>query len=719
MECGSSHWLAFIWALLPPFMMMGQSEASATRDDEFISCHDTLTVDSASKRDIHNRIKEAISIKGTTHIGVRYGNRPFGVSDVPKLTPMMMGSVELSLFNVPFSMGYDIGSDISSRGWRNQVTFRLNTSELKERARMADANELGALDGRIDSLNQVRSNLERKIQGLLFQVDQSKNSKAPPFVVHDLGPDSLANDTSLDQFGTQGLQDLEHTKPGNQLEFHSRRDSLNELLNDTQSELESVQGVIKDLLQIRSTRIPSPDDQLGHSSSAGFLSTIRKFELGNIMPTGSSFLLNGTTMQGISYQYLSRSIFISLDAGRSFDETWATRDQSSIRLRRLQETIFLQDGREFGPKKLASVRIGIGTPESTHFHVGVLRGSRSVDGMITQSGSGVPRLLNHVVEIDGALEVAKGHSARIAIARSVVADPSSARDGDSPLQAALARRTEQNQAVQLGWASRFKATGTDINVTARSIDSMFQSMGVAFIRPASRSIDVVGTQPIGKHIKIKAGYKAEERKAAQSSAINRIKRYRAQVLWKVERSLNLRMAYLPMEVRTTLTDGSSNEQENHVLQLGGDLRRKVGDHEFLLALDGARYLWPEDALNAGSGEAYSWNLVVSIRKGKWSMGLTGYTFSDSDPNEKTSTTAGMDLSWHDDGRIEADARITIGQNGPEGIGWSTSLMKHLSKTVMITCSGGRSVQAQFLTVQDFGNLNEQSYYCEVAVGLIW
>lgn len=700
-------------------MMMGQSEASATRDDEFISCHDTLSVDSASKRDIHNHIKEAISLKGTTHIGVRYGNRPFGVSDVPKLTPMMMGSVELSLFNVPFSMGYDIGSDISSRGWRNQVTFRLNTSELKERARMADANELGALDGRIDSLNQVRSNLERKIQGLLFQVDQSKNSKAPPFVVDDLGPDSLANDTSLDQFGTRRLQNLEHTKPGNQLEFHSRRDSLNELLNDTQSELESVQGVIKDLLRIRSTRIPSLDDQSGHSTTGGFLSSIRKFELGNITPTGSSFLLNGTTLQGISYQYLARYLFISLDAGRSFDDTWATRDQSSLRLRRLQETIFLQDGREFGPKKLASVRVGIGAPESTHVHVGVLRGSRYVDGMIIESGAAVPRQLNHVVEIDGAVEVAKGHSARLAIARSVVSDPSRSRDADSPVQAALARRTEQNQAVQLGWASRFKATGTDINVTARSIDGMFQSMGVAFIRPASRSIDMVGTQPIGKRIRIKAGYKAEERKAAQSSAINRLKRYRAQVLWKVERGLNLRMAYVPMEVRTTLTDGSSNEQENHVLQLGGDLRRKVGDHEFLLALDGARYLWPEDALSAGSGEAYSWNLMASIRKGKWSMGLTGNTFSDSDPNEKTSTTAGMDLSWHDDGRIEADARITIGQNGPEGIGWSTSLRKHLSKTVMITCSGGRSVQAQFLTVQDVGNLNEPSYYCEVAVGLIW
>lgn len=700
-------------------MMMGQSEASATRDDEFISCHDTLAVDSASKRDIHNRIKEAISLKGTTHIGVRYGNLPFGVSDVPKLTPMMMGAVEISLFNVPFSMGYDIGSDVSSRGWRNLMTFRLNTSELKERARMADASELGALDGRIDSLNQVRSDLERKIRGLLFQLEQSKTSKAPPILVQDIGPDNVANDTSLDLSGTRWLQNSEHAQPGIQVDLRSRCDSLNELLNDTQSELENVQGVITDMLQIRSNRMPSPDDQLGHSTTGGFLSSIRKFELGNITPTGSSFLLNGTTMQGFSYQYLSRSLFISLDAGRSFDDTWSTRDQSSIRLRRLQETIFLQDGREFGPKKLASVRVGIGAPESTHFHVGILRGSRDMDGLITQSGAELQRQLNHVVEIDGAVEVAKGHSARLAIARSVVSDPSRSRDEDSPLQAALARRTEQNQAVQLGWASRFKATGTDISVTARSIDEMFQSMGVAFIRPGSRSIDVVGTQPVGKRIRIKAGFKAEERKAAQSSAITRLKRYRTQVLWKVERGLNLRMTYMPMEVKTTLTDGSSNEQENQVLQLGGDLRRKVGDHELLVALDGARYLWPGDALGEGSGEAYSWNLLASIRKGKWSMGLTGNMFSDSDTNERTSTAAGMDISWHDDGRIEADARITIGQNGPEGIGWSTSLRKHLTKTVMITCSGGRSVQAQFLTVQDVGNPNEPSYYCEVMVGLIW
>lgn len=711
--------MVFALALFLPFMLMAQSGDPATPGNDLIYCHDSLVLDSALNRNVHDRSKDAIRIKGTTHIGVRYGNRPFGVSDVPKLTPLMMGAIELSLFNIPFSMGFDIGSDISSRGWRNLMTFRLNTAELKERARTAQANELGALNGRIDSLNQVRSDLERKIRGLSFQLEQLKNRKDPPAIHHDLDPDSVPNNVSPGLLGMQPLQNQVHSEPGIDVEIHSQGDSLNQLLKARQSELETVQGVLKDMLQIRSNRIPGPEDQIGRSNNGGFLPSIRKLELGQITPSGSPFLLNGTTMQGLSFQHLSRSLFISFDLGRSFDETWSTRDQSSIRLRRLQETIFFQDGREFGPKKLASVRVGIGAPESTHFHVGLLRGSRDMDGVLAQSGAETIRQLNHVVEIDGAVEVAQGHSVRLTIARSVISDPLFEEHETSPIQAALARRTERNQALQLGWASRIKATGTEISATARSVDAMFQSMGVAFIRPGSRSIDVNGMQAIGKRVRFKAGYKAEERKAAQSSAINQLIRYRTQVIWKVERGINLRMAFMPMEVKTTLNDGSSHEQENHILQLGGDLRKKIGTYEFLMVLDGTRYLWPGVELGDGAGEAYSWSLSTNIRQGKWSLGFTGNTFSDSDANEKASTTAGLDISWYDVGRIEAGVQITTGQLGAKGMGWSTSIKKHLSERVMITCSGGRSIQAQFLPVEDLGNLVEPSYYCELLLGFVW
>jgi len=649
---------------------------------------------------------------GTVEVGGMYGMSPFMAAGSGGLRPVARGSVDFGLYGIPLNIRFDLGSNLMTQGWRNLFSLRLNTTKLGQDAQRYEIDGLGIMDAQLDSLNSVRSGLERKVRGAQGLSDlNSRTDSMASYETGGLGiPPELDNNV-LDSLTPGAVTELQFLKD-------LANDSLAQVIRESEEELGRIKSVIGSVERSRELKARVIDTKKNNDKLGGLWSGIRRLEVGSITPSGSVFMLNGVTMQGVSYKAMMKRVFLSVDLGRSFDEAWRTRDRSSERLRSLQESIFLQDGNDLSVRKLTAIRTGIGAPEATHIHVGILRGVSEAGERSPVLGSEGGRVLNYVIELDAGIKVAEGHTAQVVIARSFLRGSNDAPYEGTTLRAMADRRSQMNQAIQLGWTSRFKRTRSEINLVARAIDPMFSSMGLAFVRTWSRSIDMTGTQPIGRRIRIKVGYKAEERTSDNGNTVTDIYRYRGQLMLRMGRGSNIRFLYMPMFVISQYSAPPVTRQQNNVIQFGMDTRKKVGNKDLLFTLDISRYDWKNNLDDGQLGEA--WNLTGSARLSNdhWSIASTANTFSGLSDSTRTTLSISLETGWRSE-RTEIIGRAASGASGIAGVGWSGSIRRTFNKYMTCTISGGLSTPQQFYFGQDVVNIVPPPYYCEAMIGFTW
>ncbi|MEO8589945.1 MAG: hypothetical protein ABI432_11280 [Flavobacteriales bacterium] len=662
-----------------------------------------------------------LTFHGTSEAGARYGYAPFTAVGSGGLNPIARGAFDVGVFGVPLTFRFDLGSDLMTQSWRNMIKLSLNTTKMQEEAKRAEVDALGVMGTQIDSLEELRASLERQKCAArsageryrLMSVDTTLafERSSVDTALHVPQQDSLG----VVGAGTPGLP------LGEASAMHHCLDSLDRVVGMAEQRSAEVNSAIEALLQqqARAAAVINADKQ--GPTLGRFWTGIRRLEIGTIMPVGSTFLINGVNLQGVSYEMAMKHLFIAFDHGRTFDDAWRTRDRSSERLRDLQETIFLQDGRSLEERKLTSLRFGAGMPEGTHVHIGVLRGTRAVDIQGSTAGPQGDRILNHVVELDAGVKVTEGHMIRFVVARSILRGPFDAGSDNSPVQAMIDRRSQQNQAIQLAWSSRFDRTATQVDLTGRAIDPLFHSMGMSFVRTGSRLFDAVCAQPFGKRLRVKVGYRIEDRTADDNATVSQLQRYRVQMSYRLFRWLTARGMYLPMRVSTTSSNGPAVVQRNDVVQFGGDLRKRCGRSDLSLMVDATRYLWRVSDDAGISGQVWYWNSSANITRERWSVGCTMSAFADNGADTLSTTLSlGVDAGWNDGGRTELRTRVSSDLNrGAEALGWTVVLRRSFFRSMTLSITGGRYMPAEFYFGDAVGIIHHDPYSCEVTIGYSW
>lgn len=349
------------------------------------------------------------STHGAVEMGVMYGRPPFSAEATDAWNIIGHGSLQLVLFGVPITSTYEFGSYPSTRGAQNRVRVSVDTDKLKELIQLRDARRLEDARSHHDSLQLV---LEQDGHSILV--------------------DTSASPAHLPQQGMQAISFEAHESDVDSLRLIEDR-SIGELSRPTLPSIAVDTGVTSpdapdpgrtvlataERAQERAEAIVAMD--MDRSIGGRFLMGLRRMELGSLTPNGSEFLLNGLSLQGVGMEWASERFFFAFDHGSCLDDVWRSASISADRLRRVQESLFLVDAPVLDPRRLTVLRTGVGMPESSHVHVGLLRGRRSglAYGAESPSSGEGSEMTNHVIEVDAAMAIKTNHLIRLVVARSL------------------------------------------------------------------------------------------------------------------------------------------------------------------------------------------------------------------------------------------------------------------------------------------------------------
>lgn len=598
---------------------------------------------------------------GSIEAGGTYGAVPFALQNGNPWNAYAKGRLGLDVLGAPLSVSFDLGTDLPIRGQRNKISIGFDPARAALNSRWSDAHRLHESQAKLDSLEAGQAQAQRALEGakarlqaeLVRRVETeakrlrrtvADSSAAKIQAGRNRAEESGADVRTRSNRAQRAAQDsmsaiepptatdnaarnidqqqsrLDSAAAGIERQ-EQRIDSLTKAVDAQERKLLEAQERVAEARKVTDrskalTRSGMEKAPLAQRIAQG----LKRFQLGTCTPEGSEFLINGTTLQGLSFSYAHKDLFIAVDHGRTLDD--AARDAAPIagRLRQLHQSLFLADAADLNPRKLTDLRVGYGTVEGTHAHLGFLRGTRHDH----PAGSQAPpdeayAMRNLVAELDAGVEVKGGHLARIVYARSATERLKTAgNDGGSEEGGALFSGQPRAEAVKLSWASEFRRIGTRIAIEGRSISPAFQSYGVGFLRSGSRAGELRLDQQFGERWRLKAKGSLEERQVPSTGPLRAMLLQRAQlgVQARVLRTLSCQATYAP--VVAAWRNGEGPRTVNRNCTVGATLRERWRATVISLNATTGLYQW-----TSGSDHGAAWNHTASITASlgeRWSFG---------------------------------------------------------------------------------------------------
>lgn len=637
---------------------------------------------------------------GSLEIGGIHGTVPFSYAQGNLWNAYAKGAIGLDLLGAPLQVIFDLGTDLPISGQRNKIRFAFDPGRAALNERWNDARQLHDAKAKLDSLQGQQALLQRGIEGTKarLRAEREARSRALADSIAQQVPslDSLttvpafAQPTATDSlFNPSDGQTITASTPNSVAGFgkvpqssasQTRIDSLEQQLRAQETRMRSMQEKVAQAKQAAGlkgaiTRAGIEKAPLAQRIAQG----IRRFEIGSCTPEGSDFLINGITLQGISFTYAHKDLFLAFDHGRTLDD--AARDAAPIsnRLRQLHQSLFMADTRDLNPRRITDLRIGFGDAEGTHAHIGLLRGTR-FDHPAGSNASPDSRfaMRNHVAEVDAGVEVKKGHSARFIYARSATGPLANAENDaqQDDQSSSLFSNDPRAEAMKLSWTSDFRRIGTRVALEGRRITPWFQSYGLGFLRPGSRAGELRLDQSLGARARLRAKGSAEERTSTVEDGERSMIIQRAQLALQLRpiRTLSVTASYAP--VRTHWTDGENPALRSENYTLGANLRERWRKTVVTANATLSLYQWTTSEVQGG---AWNGTAGASIAMGKrctlggqWTM-LRGTT-TDTIP---TATNIGVNIGYRSDKGLSIDASVQFPDAG--AVAWHAEARQVLRK----------------------------------------
>ncbi len=457
---------------------------------------------------------------------------------------------------------------------------------------------------------------------------------------------------------------------------------------------------------------------MDRSRAGRFLMGLRRAELGSLTPSGSEFLLNGLSLQGLGVEWASEHFFLSFDHGRCLDDSWRSATISSDRLRQLQESLFLVDASDLDPRRLTALRTGIGTPEGTHVHIGLLRGRRSgmAYGADGPFGAEPSTMTNHVIEMDAAVAIKSHHRARLVVARSMTRiDVGEAPAGEEQ-PATLGTSDPRFTAAMLQWRSELPKARATVDLTGRTIGLGFHSMGLAFARSGSRSVDGMISKDIGR-LRLRLGYKKEMRQNAAGEDQIQLDRYRIQSTYRLSKAVLLRASLLPMSVQGVKDPIA--DQRTMVYQAGINIRWRRGRTHYSLLGDCSRY--DHFFLTGATASSKVWyaNVGSEVQSERVRAAVHSSVLLEPGTTRPTTSSVSVELTYRLRNGVEVGTGTVINPQALSDIGGRINYRQPLLKGLYMILAAERWQDRKIFQSQDVGEVLLGSYTCSVLVGYCW
>lgn len=543
-----------------------------------------------------------MNVHGNIEVGAVHGPLPFTLPSASLNNAYARGQVSLGTKSFPIGIVFDLGTDQPVRGQRNSIKLQFDAPKVLQAERWEQAHHLHQAQHALDSMVAIQSQHRRKLAGVEAKVRAYGNMD--PIKLPDSTQPTQALQDSLVIPKDPILSELE--PPGADGSALTSIDSLRCALPTMQEQqmfLDSLVARQEQLVQRTKAMATLSGEKRGRLQELA--QGIRRLELGSCAPSSSEFLLNGLNYQGVSFEYAHKDLFFAFDHGRSFDDTWMNNDPVFQDLRRLHQSLFLQDAQELSPKRITVLRTGLGIPEGSHAHIGFLRGVRGdVPPGYPMPSTPQLELTNHVIEIDLGHVFFKRHTFQVIYARSItlggLGSDDTAADERTSVGDLFNAKTNKNEALKAKWTSDLIKTGTRLSTELRSIDHQFHSFGIGFIRNGSRAWEVSIDQRINERLRLRGRATTEERMvpAGASDARLLIQRGSVSLQWNASQVLRLRGSFSPSSITPNGAMAASTTTRNHVLTGGGSWRKRWKKTTMTAEIDASAYRWTQAGITA-------------------------------------------------------------------------------------------------------------------------
>lgn len=312
---------------------------------------------------------------------------------------------------------------------------------------------------------------------------------------------------------TTGLSvpEYQHLLP----EHQHLTDSLTNVINEYQQSIEALSVQSDELVEqlewandLTKVGMPDiPEEKIRNNGFFKVLEQIRKFDLGTFQPSRSILHTQGVPMRGGQLELGSDKYYVLVAHGKTVERFKRPYRSNSTNGGLLEDFNFFNNLPGSPPGKMSLYRVGWGAPRTSHVHVGVLHGKRSLADTSGQLPDFDER--NVAAHVDVKYELDRHRSISASYARSYTwvgrSDAESGRDTSSVMDHLF--KDKGNDALQIAMDLRFPKSRTNFRAEGLKVGDLYNSMGVAFLRRSQQRLSGVLSQGIGRKFNVKVRYR--------------------------------------------------------------------------------------------------------------------------------------------------------------------------------------------------------------------
>jgi len=497
----------------------------------------------------------SFSTNGRISAGYVYGVIPFSDDSIyPSGYFKSEGNVDFQLFQLPLVFQYYYTSLKAITGLNNY--FRISFDDGKYREALTKKNSVTEY-GITRQIHLQEINLQSLQQKLGYLKSLSGDYEIPgmsdslqiPRYEQNLDiPDSLSQKWNFNK--------PEFSKINKSAGFSHRKinkDSISQEIYKIESVIKTCTNKIKELkeklLAVQKAKKKEKKFIPEYSGNHSQKFSVKKFEIGLCNPAYSTFLVNGTAVNGINMEMESDKYYLAATYGKTMNSMQVPRNviQNSLQnVRNLFNYFDFTDVSE--SKRIAVVKAGVGKKECTHFYLGLLKGKGLLNYFSVSSHpeTTANKENNYVIELDGKLVFNPNNKIDIIYGKSVLQNENETISIRSKGFLGLINKT-RSHAVKIAYTKIIPVTKTEVALTTRWVTPFFKSYGVGFIRSDNVRHEIKINQPVGAKIKWTSFWKREnDNLMSLYEYTNTLNSFGNTVQWKISRSISIKAGYTPV-----------------------------------------------------------------------------------------------------------------------------------------------------------------------------
>lgn len=383
-----------------------------------------------------------------------------------------------------FGITYSYNNPSTLIGVRNGFTFHFvpNIKAIDTDALQAKLS--AGIENKLDSLNTLTSNYQKRIQFLeSFKGDSIEMPKwnlidTSALDITPVVPDSLNISNPLDSLS----RDKPNLNPLGNL-------NVSDELARCKSELDK----LKLLREQYTSQLAGLNDKkealFSNPFSKSLPTELRKFDIGNFTANTSQISLWGTSLFGVSAALNKGSYYLDAGIGKIQTPIFPELGQLGFSRQMMDAVSAWGKNLNSSSRVISWVVLGKGRPEQSHFYIQGLTGRGKRDLSDAQSGNAV----NYVLEAQGQW-VSGGSKIEMNASKSFLSRPINLMSDANSSRG----RYDVGYAFHVGWNQRIENTNTEIALKSNLYTSTFNSFGIAVPRHDYLQSQIQFKQGLGK-----------------------------------------------------------------------------------------------------------------------------------------------------------------------------------------------------------------------------